>query len=130
MLSFFFCFGEVCRPPQKTQLGLERPGHNLKLFSKPEKIFKLGLLVGAKAPTRISHLSPNRVCCSGLNNGSMFYLLSVYLGIMVLFVMCFYYFYGLDSFLFKVRKSIYSSIVCNWLLSNHTYIENRCYFYL
>ncbi|TGD23818.1 hypothetical protein EGT49_05095 [Companilactobacillus suantsaicola] len=48
----------VCRLPQKTQLGLERSGHNLKLFSKPEKIFKLGLIVSAKALTIISELSP------------------------------------------------------------------------
>ncbi len=42
------------------QVGLgvvERGGHDLKLFGKPPKIFKLGLIVGDKSPTIISRLT-------------------------------------------------------------------------
>ena len=42
----------------KNSIGTGECGHNLKLFSKPEKIFKIGLIVSAKALTIISELSP------------------------------------------------------------------------
>ena len=48
-------------------------------------ISKLGLSLNAKALREISPLSPNRVCCSGLNSDSIVYLISVWLGIVVLF---------------------------------------------
>ena len=44
----------------RLQVGLgvvERGGHDLKLFGKPPKSFKLGLIVGDKSPTIISRLT-------------------------------------------------------------------------
>ncbi|TGD23564.1 hypothetical protein EGT49_05800 [Companilactobacillus suantsaicola] len=52
-------------------------------FCKVRKISKLGLILSAKNNFTSE---PNRLCYSGLNNGSMIYLLSVHLGILILFI--------------------------------------------
>ncbi|TGD24609.1 hypothetical protein EGT49_02340 [Companilactobacillus suantsaicola] len=61
----------------KLDFGLERGGPTWSQFQKPEIVFKLDLILSNKLLRIISPLSPNRVCCSGLNNGSIFYLLSI-----------------------------------------------------
>ena len=41
-----------CRLPQQLGEMLERSGHDLKPFSKPEKVSKLGLPLGAESAKR------------------------------------------------------------------------------
>ena len=64
---FFWGVVVYCRPPQQLWETLERCRHDLKPFSKPEKVSKIGLLVSDKSLTRIWRLSISQSCCSRLD---------------------------------------------------------------
>ena len=105
-----------CRLPQQLWETLERSGHNLEPIPKAGIVFKIGLILSNKLLRIISGLSISQSCCSGLNNGSIFYLRSILLEIVALFwcgiwnfnlLLCFFY-SNIEVVIRKRRKVSFS----------------------